>query len=114
MTNYLLIALNIVLLVTGQTLWKHGVARMSLHSISSAFLALFSPWIFSGIILYGLATVVWIYLLSKMPISLLYPLQSLAYVLTVVIAILVFHEHVSAWRWAGVVVIMFGVALIVK
>lgn len=112
--NYLLIALNIVLLVAGQTLWKTGVAKLSLNNWVSAVTALFSPWIFTGIVLYALATVVWIYLLSKMPISLLYPMQSLAYVATVIIAIFVFHEHVSAWRWAGVVVIMFGVALIVK
>lgn len=114
MTNYLLIALNIVLLVSGQVLWKTGVAKLSLHNMSSAFLALFSPWIFAGIVLYALATVVWIYLLSKMPISMLYPMQSLAYLATVLIAVLVFHEHVSVWRWTGVIVILFGVVLVVK
>ncbi|MDQ0190095.1 EamA family transporter [Alicyclobacillus cycloheptanicus] len=112
--NYVLIAVNILLLVAGQTLWKTGVAKLSFTHWTSAFTALFSPLIFAGIVLYALATVVWIYLLSKLPISLLYPLQSLAYVATVFIAIFVFHEHVSVWRWAGVVVILFGVALIVK
>lgn len=114
MTNAILIALNIVLLVAGQTLWKMGIAAHPLRGLGSAVLALFTPYIFAGIVLYALATVVWIFLLSRLPISMLYPMQSLAYVATVVIAILFFHEHVSPVRWAGVAVILVGVVLVVK
>jgi drug/metabolite transporter (DMT)-like permease len=114
MTNAILIAVNIILLVTGQILWKTGIAHHPIRGLGGAFAALFTPYIFSGIVLYGLATVVWIFLLSRLPISMLYPMQSLAYVLTAVIAIAFFGEHVSLIRWAGIVVIMFGVALVVR
>ncbi|MCL6454246.1 MAG: EamA family transporter [Alicyclobacillus sp.] len=112
--NVVLIALNICLLVAGQTLWKLGLAAHPLRGLGSAVLALFTPYILSGIVLYAIATVVWIYLLSRLPISLLYPLQSLAYVLTAVVALVFFQEHISATRWIGIGVILVGVALVVK
>lgn len=114
MTNVLLVAFNILLLVAGQTLWKTGLAHHPIRGLGGAFFALFTPYIFAGIVLYGLATVVWIFLISRLPISMLYPVQSLAYVLTAIIAIAFFHEHVSAVRWAGIAVIMVGVALVVR
>ncbi|MCF8567108.1 EamA family transporter [Alicyclobacillus tolerans] len=112
--NYLLIFINIVLLVSGQTLWKIGIAHVQIKGLKSVLLAMFSPWVIAGIVLYVIATVVWIYLLSKMPLSLLYPLQSLAYVMAVVVAIFVFKEQVSILRWVGVAVILLGAALVVK
>jgi drug/metabolite transporter (DMT)-like permease len=112
--NYFLIALNIVMLVGGQTLWKIGLEKHRITGLGSVLVAMMSPWIVAGIVVYALATVVWIYLLSKMPISLLYPLQSLAYVTTVFVAIYVFHEHVSVYRWIGVAIILVGAGFIVK
>jgi drug/metabolite transporter (DMT)-like permease len=112
--NYLLIALNIVLLVGGQTLWKIGLEKHPVNGLGGVLAAMVTPWVVAGIGVYVIATVVWIYLLSKLPISLLYPLQSLAYVTTVVVAIFVFHEHVSIYRWVGVAIVLVGVGFIVK
>jgi drug/metabolite transporter (DMT)-like permease len=112
--KYALVFVNIILLVGGQTMWKFGLANRKLSDLKSVLLTMFTPWVIGGIILYVIATVVWIYLLSKFPISLLYPLQSLAYVVTLVIAIFVFHEHVSWTRWTGVAVILLGAGLVVK
>ncbi len=112
--NYILILINIVLLVSGQTLWKIGIEPVHLTGVKSVLIAMFSPWIIAGIVLYVIATVIWIYLLKQIPLSTLYPIQSLAYIAAVFVAIFVFHEHVSVTRWIGVGVIMIGVGLIVK
>lgn len=112
--NYLLIACNIVLLVGGQTLWKIGIETHHIHGLKSVLIAMFSPWVIAGIVLYVIATVIWIYLLSKMPLSLLYPLQSMAYVAALLVSIFIFKEHVTAWRWIGVGVILVGASLVVK
>jgi drug/metabolite transporter (DMT)-like permease len=112
--NFIFILINIVLLVTGQTLWKIGIEPISIHGVKSILFAMFSPWIMAGIALYVIATVIWIYLLKQMPLSMLYPIQSLAYIAAIFVAIFVFHEHVSVTRWVGVGVILAGVALVVK
>lgn len=112
---YLLVLVNVALLVTGQTLWKIGIPQGTpLHSVGQILLAMLSPWVIAGLALYVIATVIWIYLLSKLPLSLLYPMQSLAYVAAVFVGMLVFHEHVSIWRWIGVAIILVGVGFVVK
>ncbi|MCL6594313.1 MAG: EamA family transporter, partial [Alicyclobacillus sp.] len=66
------------------------------------------------IFLYAVATVVWIYLLKQLPLSLLYPLQSLAYVAAVCVGMWVFHEPVPWTRWLGLAVILVGVVLVAR
>lgn len=112
--NYILLACNILLLVAGQTLWKYGIGGQQLHSVRSVILMLFSPWVLAGILLYGVATVISIFLLSRMPLSLVYPLQSLTYLLVLFVSLFIFREHISAWRWIGVCIIMLGASLVVK
>ncbi|UOY91321.1 EamA family transporter [Ectobacillus sp. JY-23] len=114
--KYVLILVNILCLVLGQTSWKLGMENMQLHGniVQKFFQFVFSPLIFLGFVLYILATVIWMYLLSKLPLSFLYPLQSLAYVFSLIIAFLIFKEHIPITRWIGTGVILFGVYLIVK
>lgn len=108
----LMIISNVILLVGGQTLWKYGLRNMDLTNLKSVLLAMFSPWVIGGIVLYVVATVIWIYLLNKLSLSLLYPLQSLAYVAAIFVSIYVFHEHVPPLRWVGVGIILVGVSLV--
>ncbi|EJY56029.1 hypothetical protein URH17368_1422 [Alicyclobacillus hesperidum URH17-3-68] len=112
MLYVVLILANVCLLVGGQTLWKYGLQHRDLTDIRSIVVAMFSPWVIAGIVLYVVATVIWIFLLNKLSLSLLYPLQSLAYVLAILVSMFVFHEHIPALRWVGVGVILAGVALI--
>lgn len=112
--NYILILCNIVLLLLGQVLWKIGVGKIQLNGFESVIYLVFSPFIIGGVILYILATVIWIYLLSKFPLSFLYPLQSLAYVFGLILAIIIFKEYVPVTRWVGVGIIMIGIYFVAK
>jgi drug/metabolite transporter (DMT)-like permease len=51
-------------------------------------------------------------LMSKSDVSFIWPLTSLGFVITTLAARLFLHEQVSAIRWAGVLLIMAGAALI--
>ncbi len=51
-------------------------------------------------------------LMSKSEISFLWPLTALSFVFATLAAMLFLHEQVSGLRWAGVVLIMLGAALI--
>ncbi|MBM7866648.1 EamA family transporter [Heliobacterium gestii] len=116
--SLLLILTNVVLLLSGQTLWKVGLQKLggfslsSLSNLSSLSAFAFSPWIMGGLALYVIATGVWFAILSRMDFSLAYPLQSLAFVFGVFLGWLVFQETVPWTRWAGVAVIVFGVYLV--
>ena len=109
--TYIFLAINIVFLATGQMLWKLGMNKMDGFNIVSMML---SPYIISGVVLYGLATLLWLYILSKEELSLVYPLQSITYVLGIILAIFVFRENVSLLRWVGIATIVAGATLVAK
>lgn len=109
---YLLIFVNIVLMVAGQSLWKMGIEREGGFRLEHALSFLTSPWIVAGIALYGAATVIWLAVLSRLPLSVAYPLQSLAYVLGMFAAYYWFHEAIPPHRWVGVGIIVLGVFII--
>ncbi|CAM4215240.1 EamA family transporter [Paenibacillus phoenicis] len=109
--SYLLLFGNILLLVTGQVLFKIGLARTGgLHWSKLAS----SPAVIGGIALYGIATLLWFAVLSRLPLSVAYPLQALAYVLALLPAYFLFHETITWNKLLGVIVILLGVFLLAK
>lgn len=108
----LLAGVNVLLMVAGQMLWKTGMEGRSVAGVMDVLQAMLSPLIIAGLALYGVATVLWLYILNKAQLSHVYPVQSLAYVLALVAACLLFKEHVTWNRWVGVAVICVGVYLV--
>lgn len=107
--NYLLLTVNIILLVIGQTLWKIGLQGTSLKpELSSILRCVLNPYVLGGLFIYAVATVIWLYLISKNDLSLIYPLQSLCYVAAAFIAMFVFQEHLPLTRWIGIFLIIAG------
>ncbi|NMM54611.1 EamA family transporter [Paenibacillus aquistagni] len=109
---YGLLLLNILFLVAGQIVWKMGLAQqdgLQLHNLLSV---LFSPLILLGIAFYGIATVLWLFVLSRLPLSIAYPLQSLAYVFGLLAALYLFGEVIPVNRWLGAGIIILGVMVI--
>ncbi len=113
-TNFLLILINTIILVSGQFMWKFGLQNKpavfdSFTSIVKLFL---SPFIIGGLSLYGLATVLWLFILTKVPLSVAYPIQSIAYILAIVGAYFIFNEPITIWKIVGCLFIMIGVSFI--
>lgn len=110
--NYLFLFGNILLLVAGQILFKIGLEQTGGVCVSNLWKIAFSLPIWLGLLLYVIATGLWFIVLSRMSLSLAYPLQSLAYVLGVFAAWGIFGESIPAIRWIGVLVILAGVTLV--
>ncbi|GIP27196.1 membrane protein [Paenibacillus sp. J23TS9] len=109
---YFMLLLNIMLLVAGQIIWKMGLqARGGLH-VSSLLSVVFSPLILLGLALYAIATGLWFLVLSRLPLSLAYPLQSLAYAIGIFAAWYIFGESIPLNRWIGAGVIVMGAVII--
>ncbi|WP_152532799.1 MULTISPECIES: EamA family transporter [unclassified Paenibacillus] len=110
--GYFLLFVNIIMLVSGQALFKLGLDKMGGVSLHNTWKALLSPTIVIGLVLYVVATLIWFVVLSRLPLSTAYPIQSLAYVLGIFIAAFAFHETVSITKWFGAIIVIIGVALI--
>ncbi|PRR70677.1 EamA family transporter [Neomoorella humiferrea] len=112
MAVYGLILLNVVLLVSGQVFWKLGLDRLGGLSVQNWTGVFISPFIWSGIVLYVLATVVWFIVLSRANLSVAYPMQSIAYVFGMLAGLFIFQESITPLAWLGMVLVMTGVTLI--
>ncbi|HZG86187.1 EamA family transporter [Paenibacillus sp.] len=110
--NLLLVLANAVLLIAGQFCWKLGVESRKIHSLADSLHLLFTPMVMAGLILYGVATILWLFILSRVPLSVAYPIQSVAYVFGVVGAHYLFKETITVWKIAGCLLIVAGVSLI--
>lgn len=111
---YLLLLGNIFLMVLGQYFWKMASLSIKGWNAHQLILLFKSPYFIGGVFLYGMATILWIGVLSKLPLSVAYPLQSVSYVLGIILAISIFKETVTAPQWIGVGFILFGVFMIAK
>jgi drug/metabolite transporter (DMT)-like permease len=114
MKNILLCVINALLLVSGQILFRYGVKGRVLDSVPAVMGAVFTPFVLLGLMLYACSTILWLYILSKIPISFAYPIQALAFPLVLIIAALAFKETIPISRWVGVGVILVGVVIAAK
>ena len=72
----------------------------------------FQPYVFFGIMCFGVSSIFWLVVLSRIDLSMAYPLVSVAYVVVAIFSYYVFKENVSLLRWLGIITICFGVFLI--
>ncbi|HEX9016043.1 MAG TPA: EamA family transporter [Chloroflexota bacterium] len=110
-----LILFSVVLGVGGQVTLKMGMTRVGqIHADSLAqplvlaLRVLSNPLVVFGLGLYALGAVVWLTVLSKVPLSYAYPILALSYAITPLLAWVVLGESVPSIRWVGVVVICLG------
>jgi multidrug transporter EmrE-like cation transporter len=73
-----------------------------------------SPAFWVALLAYGLSVIVWTIGLSRVPVSQAYPVLSLGYVLTALLAWPLLGEAVSLHRWLGIAVIIAGVWLVAR
>ena len=106
---------SIALSVLGQFLMKSGMNQVGPidHLAIGAFVRVLSNMrVLAGFLSYGASSVVYLAAISKLDLSVAYPMLGLGYVLVVIISWLFLREPVSALRWLGVALIIGGVWLV--
>ena len=73
-----------------------------------------SPFILSGLACYGVSLVVWILGLSRVPVSIAYPMLSVGYIVNAFAAWFLFGESVTAQKLVGIGFIVVGVYLVAR
>ena len=118
--SFLLVLTGVLLNAAAQLLLKAGVShmgviRLQFNTILSAGWKLaFEPHILGGLACYVVSVVVWILALSRVQVSIAYPMLSLGYVVTAVVAWALLGEALSAMRLTGIAVIIVGVYLVAR
>jgi multidrug transporter EmrE-like cation transporter len=66
----------------------------------------------SGLVLYGLSTVLLVLALKDGELSLLYPVIALTYVWVTVLSLVLFHDKPNPYKLAGITIIVIGVSVL--
>ena len=102
----LLLLAGTLFAAAGQVLFKVGASgREALSSF-------FNAWLLSGLVAYALGTLLWIYALSKIRLTVVYPFTALTFVLVYLFGVFVLHEPTTAKALAGVTLVLGGLFLI--
>jgi drug/metabolite transporter (DMT)-like permease len=117
----LFILLSVSLAATAQLTLKYGVDRVTQngHSgivlsepVTSALRVAREPYVWLGLLLFGISAAVWIVVLSRVSLSFAYPFAALTYVIILVFDRLILKVNVPGLRWAGVFLIVSGIILV--
>ena len=71
-----------------------------------------SRWLWAGMILYGIATAIWLFILSIVPLRYAYPLAATSIALAPLFYGIVTGDFPAARYWAGLLLIIAGMALV--
>ena len=71
-----------------------------------------SPHVLAGLACYAVSVVVWILALSRVPVSVAYPMLSIGYIVNALAAWALFGESLTAQKLVGIGFIIVGVVLV--
>lgn len=107
----------VALAATGQLVLKNGMNLAKARSLdegrSLVLLAVTSPWIIGGLLIFGVSSVAWLTTLSRVPLSIAYPFNALGYVAILAASSVILHERTNVWTWAGTALVVTGLIVVV-
>ena len=120
LTLVLLVLVSVLLSAGSQVLMKVGMTAPGLRSVLAsdanpaqiAYAIAASPSILLGMFCFGLSAIVWLFVLSKVPLSTAYPFVALGIAITVIAGRLIFDEPMPVTKLLGVGFIIVGVVAV--
>lgn len=116
-----LVITGVLLNAGAQLLLKAGtnaIGRIRIDHLSAIAPTLLSvgtqPQILLGLLCYIFSVGIWIIALSRVEVSVAYPMLSMGYVVNAVLAWRLFDESLTGHRILGIVVILIGVLLVAR
>jgi len=118
--SFALVLTGVLLNAAAQLMLKAGTNAVGAFQFSTANLAPIGwkvatqPFILGGLACYVVSVVVWILALSRVEVSIAYPMLSIGYVVNAVAAYVLFGEAVGVQRLIGIGVIIVGVYIVAR
>lgn len=115
-----LVLLSVLLNSAAQILLKEAMNRIGIFAISWANLVpvgwriIINPFFIAGMLCYVLSLSSWVVVLSRLDVSVAFPLSSMSFIVCALAAYFILGENVTLVRFAGIIVIMIGVFLVTR
>jgi multidrug transporter EmrE-like cation transporter len=114
-----LVLISVVLGVLGQLSLKQGMKNIGNFEVkdflsNKIFELIAEKFVVIGVVLYVIATLLWLVILSKAELSFAYPMLAIGYILIAIFGKIFFGENVTFVRFLGILLISIGVFLLLK
>lgn len=113
-TVFLTACAQLLLKLGANSLTANNSGEVYGNSLLSAISVLFNPYVAAGMVIYVSSAAIWLWVLSKVDISLAYPFVSLSFVITLIFGVTVFNEPVNSSKLIGTLLIVVGCALVAR
>ena len=116
-SNFIFIISSVLLNALAQILLKAGMNKfgnidLKNSIINTSISIALNPYIITGFISYGISILLWLWVLSKVDVSLAYPFQALGYIVVTILAWLIFQENISFTRIMALIFITIGLIIL--
>ncbi len=92
-----------------------GAIGLNFSSSATAFLRLAcEPFLWAGLVCYAISVIVWILALSRVDVSIAYPMLSMGYVVNALFAWQLFGESMNLARIIGMGIVLLGVYVLAR
>lgn len=116
--SLILVLVSIVLSSFGQVTMKYGTMQLTqlinINVFQKLLVYFTNIYIVLGFVLYALSAFIWIFAISKLPLSIAYPLVGISYVIVMVLSYFMFKEPITLTKVIGVLLIISGVIVIAR
>lgn len=116
LTSFLIVFTSVFLSALAQTSFKIGVGRVRLGAdvsvLDKTLAMLLSPYVIGGLALYGIGTILWLFALRQLELSVAYPFVAMSFVMVLASGALFLGEPLTAGRILGVCLIIAGLVVI--
>jgi len=115
-----LVLAGVLLNAAAQLLLKAGTNRIGTFDFAVANIVPIgmkiaaSPFVLGGLACYAVSVVLWILALSRVPVSIAYPMLSIGYIVNAAAAWFLFGESLTAQKLVGIGFIIIGVWLVAR
>ena len=92
----------------GQYFFKKASATISFNFLN----IIKNKYIYLGIGIYSIGTIIWLMILPYGDLSVIYPFVAIVYIWVAIVSKKFLHEQMNLWKWLGIFSIVLGVALI--
>lgn len=111
--NLFLVVSSVSIAACGQLLLRHGMRLATATPGRLAANAATSLWVWGGLAVFGVSAILWLWALSRVPLSIAYPFNALGFIGILTASAVVLGEHVSLQTWIGCLLVVGGLLLVV-
>ena len=117
--SFLLILTGVLLNAVAQLALKasvrdHGAIELGSGVLPAAVEVAAEPALWLGLVCYGVSVIVWILALSRVDVSIAYPMLSIGYIVNAFAAWALFGEALTPMRLLGIGIIVLGVFVLAR